>query len=259
MEFYSRVLTQLVKEGSLSRDDSILVICGGHTDLAALRGAGFTNVTISNVDEGYVEEIKPYKWVRQNAELLTFPDRSFDWTMVHAGLHHCMSPHKALIEMYRVARKGALVLEARDSALIRVAAAWGLTVHYELEAVVINGWTQGGVQNGPIPNFIYRWTEREVRKTIETAYPAKVHDIRYFYAMRDPFERLALGGMVKRSVAAVLWVAARAMHFVLRKQCNSFGFVIRDTGKLKPWMAPSGDQMRRDYKLAFDPAKFKHT
>jgi ubiquinone/menaquinone biosynthesis C-methylase UbiE len=257
MEFYSRVLTGLLQEGSLKRDDAVLVVCGGQTDLAALRDLGFSNVTISNVDERYIEEIKPYRWVRQDAELLTFPDRSFDWTMVHAGLHHCVSPHKALIEMYRVARKGAVVIEARDSALVRLAAAWGLTSHYEVEAVVLNDWVQGGVQNGPIPNFIYRWTEREVHKTIETAYPGKVHDIRYHYAMRDPFQRLAMSGLLKRALGAVLWVAARIMHFVLPKQCNSFAFVIRDTGKLKPWMAPSGDQMRRDYELDFDPAKFK--
>lgn len=257
MEFYTRVLTQLLKEGALARDDSILVICGGATDIAALRGLGFTNVTISSLDERNVEKIRPYTWTCQDAERLSFPDRSFDWTMVHAGLHHCMSPHKALIEMYRVARKGSVVIEARDSALIRVAAAWGFTVHYELEAVVMNNWTQGGVQNGPIPNFIYRWTEREVRKTIESAYPQKVHDIRYFYAMRDPFQRLAMSGFAKRTLAVGLWVAARVMHFLFPKQCNSFCFVIRDTGKLKPWMAPTGDRMRRDYQLAFDPAKFK--
>ncbi len=255
MVFYSRVLTQLLKDGSLRIDDSILVICGGTTDIEVLRKLGFTNVTISNVDQRYVEEIKPYAWVWQDAEKLSFPDRAFDWTMVHAGLHHCVSPHKALIEMYRVSRKGAVVIEARDSALIRVGAVLGFTVHYELEAVVANGWVEGGVQNGPIPNFIYRWTEREVQKTIESAYPQKVNDIHFFYAMRDPFHRLSMNSWIRRALGALLWWGARALHFLFPKQCNSFAFafVIRDTGKFKPWMDLTGERMRRDF-----PAFVRH-
>jgi ubiquinone/menaquinone biosynthesis C-methylase UbiE len=258
MDFYTRVLTTLLQDGTLTRDDSILVICGGTTDIDTLRQIGFRDVTISNVDERHIEKVRPYRWIRQDAEQLTFPDRSFDWTMVHAGLHHCASPHKALIEMCRVSRNGAVVIEARDSTLVRVGAAFGFADHYEIEAVVTNGWTQGGVQNGPIPNFVYRWTEREVRKTIESAFPHKVNDIRFFYAMRDPFERLSMSGIGKRVMAVGLWALARAMHVLMPKQCNSFGFVIRDTGELKPWMDPTGGGMRRDYKLGFDPTKFRN-
>jgi ubiquinone/menaquinone biosynthesis C-methylase UbiE len=255
MDFYKKVLLTLLKDGSLTLDDHILVVCGGTMDIDTLRQSGFRDVTISNVDERYIEEIKPYRWCREDAERLSFADRSFDWVMVHAGLHHCVSPHKALIEMYRVSRKGAVVIEARDSVLVRAGAAFGLTTHYEIEAVVMNGWTQGGVQNGPVPNFIYRWTEREVHKTIESAFPHKVNDIRFFYSMRAPLERLSMASIGKRAIAMGLWAAARAMQALLPKQCNSFGFVIRDSGKLKPWMDRTGNRMRRDYKLSFDPTR----
>ncbi len=60
--------------------------------------------------------------------------------MVHAGLHHCGSPHRALLEMYRVARKAAVVFEARDSLMMRSAVALGFTNDFELEAVSSEGY-----------------------------------------------------------------------------------------------------------------------
>jgi ubiquinone/menaquinone biosynthesis C-methylase UbiE len=41
----------------------------------------------------------------QDAENLSYDDRAFDLVVVHAGLHPCYSPHRALLEMYRVARR----------------------------------------------------------------------------------------------------------------------------------------------------------
>jgi ubiquinone/menaquinone biosynthesis C-methylase UbiE len=61
-----------------------------------------------------------------DAERLTYGDGSFDVVIAHAGLHHCHSPHRALLEMYRVARKAAIAFESRDSRLIRTAVRLGL-------------------------------------------------------------------------------------------------------------------------------------
>jgi ubiquinone/menaquinone biosynthesis C-methylase UbiE len=96
-----------------------------------------TAVTISNLDhhDRIESNYAPYAWVRQDAENLTVTDDSYDWVVVNAGLHHCGSPHRALCEMLRVARQGVLVLEARDSFLMRIAVRFGLTVQHELEPV----------------------------------------------------------------------------------------------------------------------------
>jgi hypothetical protein len=75
--------------------------------------------------------------------------------MVHAGLHHCASPHRALLERYRVARKAVLVFEARDSLMVRTAVALASS-DFELEAVSGEGYESGGLNNGPIPNLGYR-------------------------------------------------------------------------------------------------------
>ena len=55
-------------------------------------------MTISNVDESG-DVYAPYAWSRQDAEALDLPDGSFDLAAVSAGLHHCASPHRALLEM----------------------------------------------------------------------------------------------------------------------------------------------------------------
>ena len=48
----------------------------------------------------------PYRWELADAEALPYEDDAFDWAVISAGLHHCRSPHAALLELYRVARRG---------------------------------------------------------------------------------------------------------------------------------------------------------
>lgn len=254
MQFYQRVLNELRSFG-LRDSDSLLVVCGGSYDAEVMRESGFRDVTISNLDERYDESCAPFKWARLDVEALALPDASVDWAVCHAGLHHCISPHRALIEMCRVVRKGVLVLEARDSALIRLAVRLGFTVNYELEAVVLQGYGAGGLRNGPVPNYVYRWTEREVEKTIESAYPGRQNELRFFYGLTVPMQRLSMNGVVKRSLARGLGLAARTFQAVLPRQCNLFAFAILNTGREKPWL--SNGQMRRDFALGFDPTRYR--
>jgi SAM-dependent methyltransferase len=148
--FYLDVLGRLIEDGTISVSDRILVVCGGPLDQEVMGIVGFTDVTITNLDTD----------IRQDAENLTYDNGSFDVVIVHAGLHHCHSPHRALLEMYRVARKCAVAFEARDSLMMRAARRMGLTLDDELHAITPEG--TGGVANTGIPNFIYRWTERGV-------------------------------------------------------------------------------------------------
>jgi hypothetical protein len=108
-------------------------------------------------------------------------------------LHHCASPHRALLEMYRVARKAAAVFEARDSLMMRSAIALGFTGDFELEAVSGEGYESGGLNNGPIPNSNFRWTEREVVETIRAADPAGAQgrNRRKWTYFRGPFPGLS--------------------------------------------------------------------
>ena len=164
----------------------MLVVCGGSADAEVLSGLGFGRVLITNIDPSYDEEIDAYPCVRADAENLAFRDGEFDLVIVHAGLHHCASPHRALLEMYRVAKKAAIVLEARESLLMRLAVRLGFTNDFELESVTSHGLESGGMRNGPIPNLNYRWLELEVIKVVRAADPAYVESIRFFYGPRLP-------------------------------------------------------------------------
>ncbi len=254
MHFYEKIIREALAH---ELDSSILVVCGTGGDAKILRDIGFRNVTITNLDEDRTEGIDPYPWARQDAEQLTYPDESFDWVIEDAGLHHCASPHKALIEMYRVCRKGILVLEARDSVVMRTAIALGFVPQFEQIAVALVGYGYGGVRNSSIPNFIYRWTEREVGKTLESAFPHHEHDIRYFYGLRIPNYRMVMFSPAKRAATWMLSNALRVVNVVARRQGNHFGWVARKSGRLKPWMEADGLHLRRDYPLGMDPKKYR--
>jgi SAM-dependent methyltransferase len=244
--FYSDVLAKLLATGQIGKSDSVLVVCGGPMDRQTLLDLGFENVTISNLDDRIGNLFEPYRWNRQDAEHLTYDDGAFDVTLVHAGLHHCHSPHRALIEMYRVARKCAIAFEARDSLLMRTAIRFGLTDDFELEAVSGDNFARGGVANGPIPNFIYRWTEREIRKTVESYEPQYQHSYSFHYGFRAPTSRLAgTQRLVKRLAIAAIAPAMKVFTAIAPKQANEFGFVI-SRGPLKPWME-NPHRLSKDY------------
>ena len=140
---------------------------------------------ITNLDERMTgDEYAPYAWHREDAEALSVGRRQRRLGPRAPGLHHCASPHRALGELLRVGRKGAIVFEARDSLVVRAGVRLGLVEEYEVTAVAANDGGWGGVRNGPVPNHVYRWTEREVRKTVRSLLPAYQHDIRFAYGLR---------------------------------------------------------------------------
>lgn len=232
--FYERVLHELLEQGLVQRDARVLVVAGGDIDRAAFASAGFADVTVTNLSEDGDE--------RQDAEALTYDDDAFDFAAISAGLHHCASPHRALLELYRVARHGVLALEARDSALMRAAQRLGVVDEYELTAVADNGYTAGGVRNSAVPNFVYRWTEREVEKTIASAHPERRHRYVYFRELELPVSVLELSGRARwRLAAAPLRLVTKAFP----KQANLFAFAVF-RGELQPWMRDAATPDERE-------------
>src|SRR6266851_8888773 len=56
-----------------------------------------------------------------------------------SGAAYCHSPHRGLLEMYRVARRGVLAFEPRDTRLVRLGVRLGFGQEYEIAAVAENG------------------------------------------------------------------------------------------------------------------------
>ena len=187
------------------------------------------------------EEFAPYQWSYQDAEALKYADAEFDWCVVHNGLHHCYSPHRALLEMYRVARKGIVVFEPRDTLLVRVGVRLGLGQEYEVASVWGNNCQFGGVRNTAIPNYVYRWTEREVEKTLCCFEPLGRPRVRYFYALRVPEERLRATRNKWLVLAARLAIpVAKLLAAIFPRQSNCFAMLVEKPvypQDLHPWLA----------------------
>ena len=138
--FYKQTIGKWIK----NKGDQILVVSGGHNDSEVFKDLGFDNVTIANLDERMKgNEFQPFEWSYQNAGNLSFEDNSFEFVIVHAGLHHCYSPHRALLEMYRVATRGIIILESRDSFVMKIISYLGFTQKYEHAAVFYNSCKYG--------------------------------------------------------------------------------------------------------------------
>jgi SAM-dependent methyltransferase len=241
MEFADTVLRQLLREGVLRQSDRILAVCAGVRDRDLFVRCGFRNVLITNINEADSrDESAPFEWEQQDAQGLGLEDESFDFAFVADGLHHCSSPHRALLEMYRVSRRGIIVIESRDSFLMRTANRFGLSPRYEVEAVVGSEFRGGGVDDSVIPNFIYRWTESDFEKTVRSFDPRGRHRFRFFYGLSLPYE---LAGWKKSSLklkaVKITAPVVRGLTHVFKKQCNTMALIAlkpRIPDDLWPWL-----------------------
>lgn len=246
--FYRKTLTALLKSGALTLGSKILVVCGGKMDRDVLADLGFRNVVVSNVDtRTEAAEFAPFDWSFQDAEGLDYEDGSFDFCIVHSGLHHCRSPHKGLLEMYRVARQGVLVFEPLDNLTTRIGVRLGFGQEYEIAAVAYNEYRFGGVRNTQIPNFVYRFTEREVVKTINTFAPVGDNRFRFFYALRIPWGQLRMSKRKGRLLALLAaYPLLRLLTWIAPRESNNFAFAILKPElpqQIHPWLRCDGGEI----------------
>lgn len=180
-------IDDLLERGLIRLEMSILVLCAGPFDKAVFAHYGFSNVTLSNLSNNLREDdFSPYSALNLDVEDIDLPDNSYDWCVVHAGLHHCANPPAAVLEMYRVAKVGLLAMEPINTLLSRLTVKFGLSQQYEIASVADKvGSSGGGLRFGGIPNWVYRFSRFSVIQTIQTAHPEFVNKM-FFY------ERLGL-------------------------------------------------------------------
>jgi hypothetical protein len=233
--------TTIVDKRITNKDASILICGGGHLDKETFLSLGFENVTVSNVDTRVSsDEFAPYKWDYQDAQSLSYDDATFDYVVIHAAIHHASMPHKVLLEMYRVSRFGFLAFEARDSILMKLVTKLKLNQEYEHAAVFYNACSYGGVNNTEIPNYVYRWTEREIEKTIQAYSPICNHTYLYDYATAYPCTpELELKNGLKVLILSILKPFYIIISKIFYKQQNQFAFFVKkasNENKLFPWL-----------------------
>jgi hypothetical protein len=239
---YERILAELCRSGVLRRDHSVLVQFAGEFDCEVVTRLELRNVTFANLAPDSASSRLPGA-VHMDAHRVDMPDHSFDHVVGHAGLHHCSRPHEALHEMYRLARRTVVAVENQDSPLMRLACRLGLAGSYEHLAVSDGGGTTGGVDGTGMPNHVYRWTRREVCKTVASFDPARVVPIE-FHAQwligadraLTPVMRSVVGEREAPRGAALIAALNAGLNGAARRQGNIFGFTIRkDRSRPQPW------------------------
>lgn len=246
-EFYLSVLRSEIACGGIQLTDRVLVACGGNLDRVTLLAAGLKNVVITNLapHDGH-QDYSPYLWEHQDIEDLGFEDGSFDVAIVHSGLHHCYNPCRALGELCRVARRQVIGFEPYETWFTRLGARLGYGQSYEDSAVFLSGGS-GGVANTEIPNFVYRFGERELRKFSRVFFPQGLAPLRFYRALRFNAERFETHrSRLLRVSFRLASPLLKVLAGVLPAMNNNLAFVIvrPGPGEFHPWIRAVEGQPR---------------
>lgn len=236
----SKLLQTALQSRWINKTDNILVVCGSNHDDEILKKLGFSNVLITSAYDK-LPNLQNYK--KADAQNLPYKDESFNIVLVNLGLHHCASPHLALCEMYRVARKTIIVHEAQDSFMVKLMSKLSLISNYE----IADGKDEHeGKVNTSIVNYVYRWTRREVRKTLNSYDPVKNHKIIFLSNFTFHQNFLGPGGywekkfivrlLGKRVTNLFITLITKILNTIMPNHGNDFSFVIRKRhSSLQSW------------------------
>jgi SAM-dependent methyltransferase len=268
---FEQSLREYVELAGIDAMDSILIVGGSYRDANVVYRAGFRRITLSNIEPMADAEKSSFKEAEltvlyADLESLSFPDSSFSVVLAHEVLHHCRSPHRALLEMMRVSRKHVILMEPNDSLTMRALIRMRFSFPYELPAVTSNNYEKGGVQNSSIPNYIYRWDRRGVYQAAAAYLPETeftLH-VRQYWDFNVDKQELAkrsetrIGSITKIFGPGVFLAGLRLFQLVMNSrpslsgQGNKFFACINKQDKLKPWITYSGGKLdfNRDYRTA---------
>jgi len=151
--------------------------------------------------------------------------------------------------MVRVSRQHVFFVEPNDSWALRTLARLGFSFPYELAAVAAHEYLHGGMRDGPVPNYIYRWTGREVEKTVASYHPERQLQVRaypywdfyvneYELVNRKESRVAALAEKVgPRNFVRLLHLGQAVLNLAppLRSQGNKLFCAISKRG-LQPWI-----------------------
>ena len=122
---------------------------------------------------------------------------------------------------------------------MRLAVRLGAVDEYELAAVAAHDLESGGVANTSTPNYVYRWTEREVEKTVASFAPHVRHRIRFFREFELPEALVEIDRGARARLLRLARPVVTGVTRVLPSQANLFAFAIekpQQPGDLQPWM-----------------------
>lgn len=235
-----KVIRRYLEICEVDLKEPVLVVGGGQEDMEILTACGFSQIVMSNLrTSGKALDV----------ENIALPDDSYPVVFAHAVLHHCRCPQKAVGEMVRVSQKHTFFLEPNDSWALRTLVRLGYSFPYEIAAVAGNGYTRGGMRNGPIPNYIYRWTRETVKSAVSAYHPERQFQVRahpywdFYVSEQDLLFRTEsrVASLTKklgpRSFITLLHFAQAILNVLplSRSQGNKI-FCAISKGELQPWI-----------------------
>lgn len=257
---FEQTLRKCVATTGIDVLEDVLIVGGSFRDVHSLYRAGFRRMTLSNVEPlvDAESELMPgadITLLYADLEKLPVGDGSYDLVLAHEVLHHCRSPHAALVEMLRVSRRHVVIMEPNDSLVMRWLARLRLSAPYELPAVIYNDYKKGGVNNTSIPNYIYRWDLRTLDQTVAACLPefeVELYLRRYwdFNVTAEELDRRretrigAITKIVRPRLFIALLHTFQSMANCLpwtAAQGNKFFACITKRDALKPWIVHRDD------------------
>ena len=220
----------------INKDSNFLLISASLYEVKILKELGYLNFSITYHDEdeknqfldfGFKENINLFK---SDLRDLSFKDKSFDYTITNATIHHIDLPHKAITELYRVAIKGVLVIESTDSFIMRLATKIKLAEEFEVSSVNEDKNT-GGLLDTAVPNYVYRWTEKEILKLLKSFDPKNINFLNFDYAS-DLTNFKTRDNYIENIFLKMLIIMGKIFFFFFKKQQNCMSIFV-DKTKIK--------------------------
>jgi ubiquinone/menaquinone biosynthesis C-methylase UbiE len=130
------------------------------SDGIILKTLGTKNITCSDISIKLLALVKRKKFIKnyskQNAENLKFKSSSFDYVFCKESFHHFSKPYLVLYEMFRVSKKGVILIEPSDKIIEK-----GLfNFIYRIIRFFMNQ-TNSGDGFEEVGNYVYKISKRE--------------------------------------------------------------------------------------------------
>jgi len=265
---FEQILRECVRTSGIDVHAPMLIVGGSYRDAHVAYRAGFRNIVLSNIEPMADADKVPMDDARltvlhADLERLDMPNGAYELVLAHEVLHHCRSPHQAVLEMLRVSSKHVMLMEPNDSLIMRALVKLRLSFPYELPAVIYNDYAKGGVQNSDIPNYIYRWDRRSLYQTTAAYLPESEFslNVRQYWDFNVDARELSrrkqtrLGTFTKILGPSGFLFGLKAFQATanafpwLRRQGNKFFAHISKQEALKPWLVREGEivQFNRNY------------
>lgn len=196
--FYKKNLNDLI-----SKEKKLLVVSPNEYEIKIYIEQGYSNIVFGEFNEEQLKylqnkyrEIKNIKFAKVDLLKINFDDQTFDYAITQATLHHLNNPHQGLLELYRVSKFGTFIIEGNDNLILKLASKLSFSEEFEFSSVKDG---KGGLMETGIANYVFRWTEREVTKSLNAYKPNIVHKIKFKYGL-DIFNQ----ALEKRKIIRIL-------------------------------------------------------